>query len=67
MSDDNPTVIDAARDIAREFGHDDISDRELDALLWEYTSFPFGEWSEVSAQLRDYIASNTGNVESPGE
>jgi hypothetical protein len=47
---------DAAWRIACEFDRADISDEELDWILWEYTAFPVAPWTHVAARLREHFA-----------
>lgn len=40
------TALDAAGRVAA-FGYEEMSDEELDILLWEYTPFPLSTWQET--------------------
>jgi hypothetical protein len=52
---DNLSVLDVAWRIACEFDRPDITDDELEWLLWERTAYPTSSWAHVATQLRDAL------------
>lgn len=52
------TILDAAREIAVECGHPEISQAELEWLIWNRTGFPsfYAVGESFDSQLRAYFA-----------
>lgn len=48
---ENTTWAEVVRAIAAEYGRAEISDEEIDFLLWERTPWPIGGWDSTVAAL----------------
>lgn len=49
------TWCDLVRDIARQYGHDALTDADCNFLLWERTSYPIGGLADVRSALHRYF------------